>query len=258
VNEPSRIEYVTLPDGTPWLCPRQADAMMIWREVFDDHAYRDAVSGVPPGGVVFDVGAHTGLAALYFSRNIDSPKIFAFEPATELYKCLSINLDRHVNYAKTIPLALGKKSTTSAFTYYPDAPSQSGLFADPARDCQATVAYLINQGATLDDAEYLSDEIHTPRDEVVRVRTLSSILAEMKVEAVDLLKLDVERSELAILEGIADGDWERIKSIVMELHDNGGRLTHCMSLLEGSGYTLTVTQAPWLINSELFNIFAIR
>jgi 31-O-methyltransferase len=258
VNEINETGKVILPDGTPWLCPRQADAMMIWREIFDDHCYREAASIVPRGGTVFDVGAHTGLAALYFSRNIESPCIIAFEPAAELYRCLSINLERYVNRANAIQLALGGKSEMSNFIYYPDAPSQSGLFADSTKDCEATVAYLVTQGAALDDAQHLSNEIHTPRDEMVRVATFSSVLVEMNVEVVDLLKLDVERSELAVLEGIANSDWQRIKAIVMEVHDHGGRLSQCAAMLKGKNFSVTVTQAAWLANSELFNVIAVR
>jgi FkbM family methyltransferase len=232
--------------------------MMIWREIFDDRSYRDAVDAAPSGATIFDVGAHTGLAALYFTRNINNPRIFSFEPASELYKCLNVNLDRHVRAARAIPLALGNKNTVSRFTYYPDAPSQSGLFADWAGDRQATVAYLVNQGATFDDAKFLSNEIHTPRGEVVTVATLSSVLADMDIGTVDLLKLDVERSEFAVLKGITDSDWPRIKSIVMEVHDDGGRLSKCVKLLERQSYALTVTQAPWLKDSELYNVFAVR
>jgi 31-O-methyltransferase len=258
VNDSCGAEQIILPDGTPWLCPRQADAMMIWREIFGDHCYRDAARTVPRGGIVFDVGAHTGLASLYFCRNIENPRIFAFEPAAELYRCLSVNLERYVSHASPIPFALSNKSETSPFIYYPDAPSQSGLFADPAKDCEVTAAYLVNQGADLDDAQYLSSEIHTPRDEMVRVTTLSAALAELNVEIVDLLKLDVERSELAVLEGIANDDWRRIKSIVIEVHDSNDRLGNCAAMLKGKGYELTISQAAWLTDTELFNVMAIR
>lgn len=258
-DKPHRIsDEILLPDGTPWLCPRKADTMMVWREIFDDGVYAEAASNVPPFGTIIDVGAHTGLAALYFSRNIDSPRIFAFEPAAELYKCLSINLRRYVDVAKAYRLALGNDPGVRPFTYYPDAPSQSGIYADAFGDREATMAYLSNNGVAKGDAEYLSAEVHTPRTEFVNVVTLSSMFSDRELAVIDLLKIDVERAELDVLEGIADYDWCRIRSVIMEVHNENSRLYRCESLLRSRGYTVIVEQVPWLANSRLFNVVATR
>lgn len=251
-------ERVTLPDGTEWLCPKRADTLMVWREIFVDGVYAEAADNVPAGGTVVDVGAHTGLAALYFSRVLQRPRILAFEPATDIFRCLSENLCRHVGAAQAYPLAIGSEPGQVSFTYYPDAPSQSGMYADAARDRESTMAYLMNNGTTSEDAEYLCARIHMPMIESVQVVTLSSVLSAADLAVVDLLKIDAERAELEVLKGIAEDDWRRVRSIIMEAHDEGGRLSECVSLLQSQGYTVTVSQVPWLVSSSLFNVAAKR
>lgn len=232
--------------------------MMIWREIFVNGSYRDAVSRVPPAGTIIDVGAHSGLATLYFSRSIDHPRILAFEPAAQLYQCLTTNIGQHVSGAKAYKYALGSAQGVRTFTYYPNAPSQSGLYADADQDRTATIAYLANNGITGEDAEYLSSGMHIPQREMVYVSTLSAIISERDLDAVDLLKIDVERAELDVLHGIADADWPRIESVVMEVHDDGDQLDQCIALLKTRGYSIDVDQAPWLANSGLFNVTAKR
>lgn len=251
-------EHIELPDGTPWLCPVEADTMMIWREIFDDGSYRDAASNVPAGGIIIDVGAHSGLATLYFSRFVDQPRILAFEPAAELYRCLTENVGLHAGNAETYSCALGKTEADLPFTYYPKAPSQSGIYADAQRDAEATLAYLANYGITGENAEYFLSGMHTPVPRQVHVSTLSAVIAQHGLDSVDLLKIDAERAELDVLLGLADHDWPRVRSVVMEVHDEDGQLGHCATVLRTRGFTVTVEQAPWLANSALFNMAATR
>jgi len=251
-------EPLRLPDGTPWFCPVRSDAMMIWREIFVNGSYRDAACRVPPAGTVIDVGAHTGLATLYFSRVIDNSRILAFEPAAQLYQCLALNIGQHVSGAMTYRYALGSAQGDMTFTYYPNAPSQSGLYADAHRDRGETIAYLANNWITGEDAEFLSNGMHISQPETVHVSTLSAVISEQSLKAVDLLKIDVERAELDVLHGITNEDWPRIGSVVMEVHDDDDQLDRCVALLEERGYSVDVDQVPWLANSGLFNVTATR
>jgi len=45
------------------------------------------------------------------------------------------------------------------------------------------------------------------------------VLREHGVEQIDLLKIDAEKAELDIINGIDDHDWPKIKQIVLEIHD---------------------------------------
>ena len=56
------------------------------------------------------------------------------------------------------------------------------------------------------------------------LRTISSVMRDEGVEQIDLLKIDAERSEWDILQGIEPADWSKIKQVVMEVHDQEGTL----------------------------------
>ena len=74
------------------------------------------------------------------------------------------------------------------------------------------------------------------------LRTLSSMLQELNIDRVHLLKIDVERAELEVLEGIDEADWPAIDQIVAEVHDENGRLAEVTSLLVRQGFEVTVEQ----------------
>ncbi|MGO4759143.1 FkbM family methyltransferase, partial [Streptomyces sp. 2MCAF27] len=72
------------------------------------------------------------------------------------------------------------------------------------------------------------------------VITLSSVIEEQGIARIDLLKIDVERGELDVLAGIADGHWPLIRRIVIEVDDADGRLAAVLELLRSHGYTVAV------------------
>ena len=80
------------------------------------------------------------------------------------------------------------------------------------------------------------------------------------LERVDLLKIDIERAELAALTGIAMSDWPKIQQVVLEVHDVADRLAAVKSLLvEKAGLRLTaVEQDPTLQGTTLYNVYACR
>ena len=47
--------------------------------------------------------------------------------------------------------------------------------------------------------------------------------------SVDLLKVDVERAEKEVLEGILPSDWPKIRQVAMEVHDVDGGLQTVVS-----------------------------
>lgn len=251
-------QQIQLPDGTPWHCTAKADALMIWREIFEDECYSDAVAGVPDGGTVVDVGAHVGLASLYFSRTVTRARILAFEPAATLHRCLAQNLRQQVRGARAYHCALGSTEGAASFTYYPNAPCQSGLYPDAAKDRRATSDYLANSGVARDAVPFLLDGLHDQVPEEVDVSTLSVVIAEHGLDRIDLLKIDVERAELDVLHGIGEADWPRIRSIVMEVDGDDGCLDRCLAVVGERGYASDVQQMSWLADSTLFTVMARR
>jgi hypothetical protein len=61
------------------------------------------------------------------------------------------------------------------------------------------------------------------------------MMAETAVSHIQLLKIDVQKSEHDVLLGIEEADWPKIEQIVIEVHDIGGQLSTIRQLLAGEG-----------------------
>jgi hypothetical protein len=90
------------------------------------------------------------------------------------------------------------------------------------------------------------------------LRTLSSVIAEYDLARIDLLKIDVQKSELDVLAGIAEGDWGKLRQIVIEVHDTAGQCERVTALLRARGFTTLVEQEALYRGSVMFNVYAIR
>jgi len=91
-----------------------------------------------------------------------------------------------------------------------------------------------------------------------RLRPLSEVIQEQGIERIDLLKVDVQKSELDVLSGIEAADWPKIKQIVIEVHDLGGRLNKITSLLKQRGFNVKIEQDAMYEGSVLYNLFATK
>ena len=103
----------------------------------------------------------------------------------------------------------------------------------------------------------LLDERLQSRTVTARLRPLSDVLAQEGIERIDLLKINVEKSELDVLMGIGPRDWPRIRQLVIEV-DQRGNLAPIISLLDRHGFDHCVEQDPLLRNTELCYVYAIR
>ena len=90
--------------------------------------------------------------------------------------------------------------------------------------------------------------------------TVSDTLRQQGLSGISLLKIDVERAELDVLQGIDELHWPCIAQLVMEVHDIDNRLHQVTNLLRHkAGFTsITTTQDDQLKGSTLFNIYCHR
>jgi hypothetical protein len=69
----------------------------------------------------------------------------------------------------------------------------------------------------------------------------------------------VEKAELDVLRGVEARDWPKIQQIVVEVHDEDGRLDTVTALLRKNGLTeIMVDQPPTLGNTNIYTVFAVR
>jgi acyl carrier protein len=125
------------------------------------------------------------------------------------------------------------------------------------------VRAFVQQGGAAEGIEpSLLDELVADRlvSETVTVptRRLSGLLAGLGLDRVDLLKIDVEKAEWSVLQGIDAEDWPKIRQVAIEVHDIAGRLEAVRTLLRERGFEVAAEQERWLTGTAIHCLYARR
>ena len=290
-----KLRRVRLPDAVDIWAPNAIEAAVVFREIVTERTYERHGVTIPPGGVVFDVGANVGLFTVHLARAVADVRIHAFEPIPALFEALQRNIAEHAPAAVAHHVALGAAAGEAAFHVDPGMTITASMRpeameaaanheATPAEWASAALAdfqkvrpnaVARTLGAALDRpstrglamaaiapvalAMSLRQRMSRERH-VCRVRTLSDVLAETDVDRVDLAKIDVEGAEEDVLAGIADADWPRIRQLVIEVHDVDQRVTRLRVMLEGRGYRTAHAREDWALHELLgiSTLYAVR
>ncbi len=237
----------------------RVETQWLYNEIFVDQSYLKHDVTLADGDCVFDVGANIGLFTLFVHQRCPRAQVYAFEPIPPIFEALQNNTKLYGLSTHLFQCGLSSETRKADFTFYPSFSAMSGMYAAAQEDEEVTRATLRNQDESL--VQY-TDELLADRFKsetfVCQLKTLSEIIRENAIQRIDLLKIDVEKSELDVLKGIQEEDWQKIKQIVIEVHDRGGHLAQIVNLLKRHGYDLTVEQANLLANTGLYSIYAIR
>lgn len=252
------MNRITLPNGLDVAIVNAGEAHSLYAEIFVERCYLPPWLALQPGDVILDVGANIGLASLFFHYEVPGLRIVAIEPASLTNTALRDNLARHRVSGAAHRCALSDRSRLGSLTFYPETTAMSGLDAAADEDEKLSAAYLANGGASREDAAFILQGKFRAIVEECEVRTLSDILAEERIERVDLLKIDVEKSEIEVLNGIAEPDWALIDAIVLEAHDIDGRVEVIVQMLEEHDFASCVEQVPLLAGTNVFTVGAWR
>ena len=132
-----------------------------------------------PGAVAFDVGANIGVFALVMGRLAPHGQVFAFEPAPENYEYLLENLRRNgAGNVVAERTAVYDKDGTVPFVFSPAGPSASFVPAGAG-------------GA------------EPPGSQPVGAIRLDTYVRDHGLQRVDLIMIDAEGAEMAVLRGAA-------------------------------------------------------
>jgi FkbM family methyltransferase len=132
--------------------------------------------GMTAPKVIFDVGAHRGETAVTLNAHFPAATIFAFEPVSENFAGLQEAVGAMPN-VRVFRSALGDRSEHVDIVLQEESQTHS-----------------------------LNIRSHEPnqRTERIRVETLDAFVAQHAVPYIDLLKIDTEGYEVAVLRGAAD------------------------------------------------------
>ncbi|HEX6290123.1 MAG TPA: amino acid adenylation domain-containing protein [Herpetosiphonaceae bacterium] len=255
-----------LPNGLVVAHVNKHETEFLYNEIFQQQSYLRHGITLHDGACVFDVGANIGLFSLFVGERCPGATVYACEPIPAVFEVLRTNAQLYD--FKIIPIQAGVADTPgeAVFTSYAHASTMSGRYVDADEERQVIRSLVLTQeheahgAAPLDETlldEMIADRLTSERS-TCPMTTVSEMIRRYNVERIDLLKIDAQKSELDVLDGIEPQDWPKIRQIVLEVHDIAGRVGHVQSLLERQGYQVAVEQETALADTPLYNLYARR
>lgn len=235
------------------------EALFLYDDIFVRQSYLQHEITLKQGNTVLDVGANIGLFTLFVNHYCQgNVNIFAFEPISQLYKIL----EKNAKNATVINSGLWDEDCEAIFDYFPHYSLLSGVDAKFSPEEKKNLTSLIldnldnvkNKNYFIENiiracpsiwramlVEFILDNfwLRTKRCNVT-LASLSKIIKEYNLSEINLVKLDAEKAELKILEGIELTDWPKIQQFVIEVHDIQNRLNIIKTMLEKYGFECTI------------------
>jgi amino acid adenylation domain-containing protein/non-ribosomal peptide synthase protein (TIGR01720 family)/FkbM family methyltransferase len=257
------LVQMELPNELTIVCRNRNETEFMYQEIFAEQSYLNFGLNLPDDACVFDVGANIGLFTLFACQFGQRSVVYSFEPIPPVFEILRLNVEAYGLNAKLFQCGLSSESGRDTFTYYPHVSLLSGRFGDVAAETEVVKSFVSNQqrDGAMPSAEQLEELIAerlTSEHFNCQLKTLSEVIRDEGVQRIDLLKIDVEKSELEVLAGIDEGDWPKIRQIVMEVHDLDGRVKLVTELLSNHGFEIKVQQDLLLNQTSLYNLYARR
>jgi amino acid adenylation domain-containing protein/FkbM family methyltransferase len=253
-----------LPDGSPVAHLNKSETDYIYNEIFVLQAYLRHGITIHDGDCVVDAGANIGLFSMFVSRLARDIRINSFEPNPAAFACLQANAAAFGPGVKCFPVGLSRDNGSAELTFFEGLSLLSGFYADAATERDVVKSYVFNQQEESQHNEQLETEVGALIDDRLHsktvsaeLRTLSSVIVEEGIDRIDLLKINVEKSELDVLLGLEPNDWPKIRQLVIEV-DLRENLEPITTLLERQGFEVLVEQDPLLRSTELCYVYAIR
>ncbi|QSJ15488.1 FkbM family methyltransferase [Nostoc sp. UHCC 0702] len=270
------VSSSVLPNGMKAFYLNKNEMQFIYDEI--PNYFKHGIA-VHEGDTVFDVGANIGIFSLYVNHQYhQNVNIYAFEPVPSIYQVLQLNFQHLANdKIKLFPCGLSLASQTVTFAYHPNAPAMSSAYF-PNLSPEEIDKYKTSMLRNLKDAPdyirrlrwvppflrtYILERAIQKTFQVEQVtcnlRSISEIIDEYHIQTINLLKIDVEKSELDVLLGINPKHWSKIMQLVMEVHDIDHRVDKIKALLQEHGFSkIILEQEPFLQGSQLYNLYALR
>jgi FkbM family methyltransferase len=148
--------------------------------------------------VVFDVGANIGSVTLAAARSFPNAHIYSFEPVSATYKMLCENIK---NYSGRI----------TAYNF--------GFF-NVSKRLDIHITSLHGASSILDQSlnhKSAHPHIRETGTETIQVYTLDSFMADKALDRIDIVKIDVEGTELEVIEGGRETFRNKVDNVFIEL-----------------------------------------
>jgi FkbM family methyltransferase len=158
-----------------------------YEQIFEDQQYAIDLPFSPR--VIVDAGANIGTASIYFAHRYPEARIIAIEAEASNFALLSKNAQP---YPKITPIHAALWSHDG---------EMSLTLPEAAKGPHEKWAFYVHDGPG------------TP----VRTISMRSLMNEMKIASIDVLKVDIEGAEKEVFESC---DWiDAVRCVMIELHD---------------------------------------
>lgn len=214
---PAQEVHLRLRDFEMTVAPGRLEISPYWELWFEGQYELLPEFQAGEGSCVVDIGANIGFYAIRQALRARRGRVIAFEPAPSVFRRLKANVDaNHLNQVTAVNAAIG--ATAGAVHFVESAWSiNCRIVNEPTRDSVQ-----------------------------VTCETLDSAMARLGVEAIDILKVDTEGFERAVLQG-ASATLPRVRRIVLEAHkDVEGERRLIAAMLEPAGFREAARQGSLL------------
>ena len=143
---------------------------------------------------ILDIGGNVGMTTIYYSHLFPGAKIHVFEPVPENFELLQRNTEALPNVT-AYPVALGREDTTATIHACREEGNEGGY--------------------TLYDLDSDPEQTRT-----IEVRNVATLMQEVGLTKVDLIKIDTEGAEFDILTTMAPAILANVRWIIGELHSH--------------------------------------
>jgi FkbM family methyltransferase len=185
------------------------------KQIFEDQEYLLPIQKiiastlVSEQPIIVDAGANIGASGLYFITHFSNAILFCLEPFPASRHQLQKNFLRNNVKAEILPIALWSKNE------------------------------LVDFKRSFRDKKDWSVQTIESKNGQTRGIPLEMLFKELKIENIDILKIDIEGSEfdffLTKKENLAY--LKNIKSIILEIHDDAGNRKELVETLKSEGFS---------------------
>lgn len=245
------------PDGRTLSHVNRHETAALYKEIFVDRAYAPEGMTIPEGAVIADVGANVGLFSVFAAEEWNPTLIVAVEPLPMLQAALHANLStfRSIVVMEALSDVVGE----SQITMYPKntiMSARNAVFAEDFALLERQIQEGLLPGAHRDELHELVMFRLENYPVSCRTNRLDLLMLELSIETLDLLKIDVEGDELAVLQGSPKG-LKGINNVIVEVGDpSTARRTE--DLLTEAGMRVRQHQTTQFQNSDMHLLWGSR
>ncbi|MFC6657558.1 FkbM family methyltransferase [Roseibium salinum] len=267
------LETATLPDGRTVSCVNAYEVGFGWHEVMSADFSRHGLT-LPVGGNFVDVGANIGLFCLRLRDLCPEARICALEPMPAAFAALRANAADMGGTVEIFNMALGSAPGKIEFEYCPGITALSSSEAGARKTLSDGLRTLLfGTGVSADiraiidrtgaqemiDDEAFVEQLFRTEQITADIDRLDAVAERLAIGPIDLLKIDTEGQERAVLDGIGPDLWRNIRQLLVEIHRGEDELRTIRADLEKHGYCCSIESHPMSEGgAPVFHIYAHR